>query len=161
GPGGAQVLARWPGAVSLRQLTFWFAAIGPEGMEALATSPYLGNLTELNLHGGFIGTPGALALANSTTLRRLRGLSLGYNKIGPPGIAALLHSANLAGVEDLKISFNGPNDNGPGDAGLLALATSPTIRRLRSLDLAESRVTAEGVRHLAGAAHLAMLRTLD
>jgi hypothetical protein len=155
------VLARWPGAVSLRKLTFWFAAIGPAGMEALATSPYLGNLTELNLHGGFIRTPGAIALANSTTLRNLRSLSLGYNKIGPPGIQALLHSPNLAGVENLKISFNGPNDDGPGDAGLAALATSPTVRCLRLLDLAESRVTAEGARHLAGTAHLATLRSLD
>jgi uncharacterized protein (TIGR02996 family) len=161
GPGGARVIARWPGAVSLRKLSFWFAAIGPAGAEALAASPHLANLTALHLHGGFIGTPGALALANSATLRHLRNLSVGYNKIGPEGIAALLHSPNLAGVEELKISFNGPSDDGPGDAGLAALASSPTIRRLRSLDLAESRVTAEGARHLAGAAHLATLRTLD
>jgi uncharacterized protein (TIGR02996 family) len=161
GPGGARLIAGWPGAVSLRKLSLWFAAVGPAGMAALATSPYLGNLAELQLHGGFIRTPGALALANSTTLRNLRSLSLGYNKIGPPGIAALLRSPNLAGVEELKISFNGPSDDGPGDAGLAALASSPTVRRLRSLDLAESLVTAEGARHLAGAAHLATLRTLD
>jgi uncharacterized protein (TIGR02996 family) len=190
GDQGAAALAGSPHLKQLRELRLGWNSIGPEGAGALAHSPNLANLTALYLHGNSIGAAGMEALARSPHLRRLRTLTLRNTDIGDAGLAALaaspllsqLHALDLtqtwigeAGVIALARSRNAANltsltladHRGIGDDAARALAASPWLARLSSLDLsaatygnAEKVVTAEGLRALLTSSHLAALTDL-
>jgi uncharacterized protein (TIGR02996 family) len=158
---GAAAIARWPGAVSLRELAIQFGAIGPEGMAELVASPHLAGLRELQLHGCQIGSAGVRALVESGTFAHLRVLGLGYNRIDTEGIARLCQWSGLNEVEELSLMGNSPDDRGPGDAGVAELTTSADLSRLRTLTLRSSRITRAGARMLAECPRLGELRTLE
>jgi uncharacterized protein (TIGR02996 family) len=90
-------------------------------------------------------------------LGEVRELVLCDGGLGNGGLNVLLRSPYLGGVRSLDLSFNGLCDGG---VGLLAEAGS--LSHLRALALNDNqRITADGVRRLAGSPHLGGLRALD
>ncbi|NUW37228.1 hypothetical protein HTZ77_38360 [Nonomuraea sp. SMC257] len=85
---------------------------------------------------------GALA---GIDLGGLAELSLAYFRFGDAGAEAL-----AAAVSDGRIETLDLRHCGIGDAGVTALCASPAFRGVRRLRLQRNRLTAEGVRALAG-----------
>ncbi|MEV0148926.1 MULTISPECIES: hypothetical protein [unclassified Nonomuraea] len=83
----------------------------------------------------------------------LTELSLAYLRIGDPGAEALAAATSDGRIETLDLRYCGV-----GDAGVAALCASPSFRGVRRLHLQCNRLTAEGVRALAG---LERLEELD
>jgi uncharacterized protein (TIGR02996 family) len=174
---GGRVVAGWPGAASLRRLSF-LEPLVPRDLAALAASPHLGQLRALNLFNCGIETAGVRALVESPTVMRPRDLMLSGNNIDASGMGLLASWSGLAEVERLSL---GALHGGPaftddamtvlassphltrlrflhlgqtvlGPDGLLALGNWPVLARLHSLGWWNSRIGRDGARHLAGAA---------
>jgi uncharacterized protein (TIGR02996 family) len=163
---GLRVLLASPHLVGLRVLDCSGSDLGPEGAALLARSESLAGLEELDLSGCRLEDAGAEALAASPVLRRLRVLRLGpaageTNAIGDGGVIALAAAPVLAGVHELDLSDNSfsidgaralaespqlgrlrvlrvtGNHLGFGPVGCLGVITSPSLPRLRELDLSD------------------------
>jgi uncharacterized protein (TIGR02996 family) len=76
-----------------------------------------------------------------------------------PSVPALARLPHLAGVEALE--FSDPWDNLVRADGMAALAASPHLRRLTSLNLSRNDIADAGAAALAGAPWLAGLRALN
>ena len=179
-------LAACPALARYRSLIFRGGALDDEDLVQLASSPHLAELEELELEDCDIGDGGQIALARAPQLGKLRVLDLGCRietlrlrrrrlgealgpvlaafpalteldlsetRLGTSGVArlaalplrprslglnrnniyvggayALARSPILDGVETLNVS-----SNPMGEAGALALVTSPHLRALRCL----------------------------
>jgi Ran GTPase-activating protein (RanGAP) involved in mRNA processing and transport len=92
------------------------------------------SLSSLDLSGNAIGASGAAALALSPALAGLRHLGLGRNRLGPAGME-LLSSIRLPALEILDAAANEL-----GAHGAMLLAASPTVRRVKSLDVSDNEL---------------------
>ncbi|MDR8412306.1 hypothetical protein MTP10_26665 [Nonomuraea sp. 3-1Str] len=86
----------------------------------------------------------ARALAD-LDLGGLTELDLAYFRIGDAGAEALAAATSDGRIETLDLRYCGV-----GDAGVAALCASPAFGEVRRLHLQSNRLTAEGVRALAG-----------
>jgi uncharacterized protein (TIGR02996 family) len=132
----ARALADCPYLENLRRLELRDTRIGDEGVELLAGWPCLANLTELDLRSNILTDASARALAASP-LTRLQALDLG-------GVDPYHGGDNLIGAE-----------------GVRALAQSPNLRHLHSLELDWNQLHDDAARELAAATHLSELRHLN
>jgi uncharacterized protein (TIGR02996 family) len=156
---GGRIIAGWPGAGSLRRLSF-LEPLSAADVAALAASPHLGRLRDLNLFNCRINAESLRALVDSPTLARLKTLILGGNPLGEQGVALLASWSGLAGLGCLDLGrINGPV--GLTDAGLFALTASPHLTRLRHLDLTRTRLGPAGLAALERWPVLADLHTLE
>jgi hypothetical protein len=133
GDDGCRVIAGAAQLASLRGLELPNNDVGPAGAAALAASPHIRGLIDLDLAGG----------SNST------------NRIGPEGARHLARSDNFGRLESLNLVFNFIGE------GLIALAESPRLPALRSLNLPGNGVTDEGLRVLARSPGLPALTWLN
>jgi hypothetical protein len=129
--------------------------LGAEGAERLARDRHLGGLRRLSLNANRIGPGGAWWLARARGLQSLESLSLRTNRIGDDGLAHLAHSDALPALRELSLAYNGITSR-----GLLDLATSNSLR-LEMLDLSWNRFGDAGVLALASSPHLTTLTALD
>jgi uncharacterized protein (TIGR02996 family) len=158
GTAGAECVAAWPGATHLEELILASDAPGPEGIAALAGAP-LGQLRRLFLPGCGLGAEGVQALVQPDTSWSLRELGLSGNRLGSEGLGLLGRWRGLASVESLDLSRNFLQWDEPVRLG--DFAASSFCARLRSLDLSDCRLEADGGRQLAGMAVLSGLRRLN
>jgi uncharacterized protein (TIGR02996 family) len=161
--------------------------LGVPGLRAVADSPFLTQLTDLDVSGNELSDVSLRTLLDGPPATRLERLALQENRLGDAGTATLVNSPVFArmakrdGVIDLRRVLMGPvgaralaespmlasvesldlEGNVLGDAGLEALAASPHLRQLRVLSLRENRISDDGVRHLARSPLMATLRVLD
>lgn len=122
----------------------------------LFSSPKLAPLRTLDLSGSGIGPVELGKLATAENLAGLKTLVLSENPLTPHGLGWLLQSGALASLAHLDLSKNPQL----GDAEAEAMAACPGLRRIRSLDLFGSGVTARGVRAIAESPHAAGLEKL-
>jgi hypothetical protein len=140
---GAEYLAASAGLAPLRELHISDNAIGDDGLAALARSPYLTELRKLFASRCDIGSAGATALAEAPFLPKLLALSLSSGRIRAAGAKALF-GAEMPCLEYLDL-----NHNEIGRTGVGALVRSRGLDSLRRLHLEKNRVGDTGARHLA------------
>jgi uncharacterized protein (TIGR02996 family) len=148
------------GCESLTGLTDLFLSgvpLTPEHVRCLATNPCFASLRHLRFAMSRFDDPMAEELAASPHLRNLRSIDLQNNHVGVRGITALARSAVLDTVTSLELF----NNNGIADAGIVALAGSEHVGKLRRLSLVSTGLGLEGLRAIANSRHLAQLRSLD
>jgi uncharacterized protein (TIGR02996 family) len=138
GDAGARALAESHSLTRLRALTLSGCGITHLGMRSLGAAPFAGELASLDLDDNNLGNEGAEALA-SAAWPGLRKLSLRYDAIGARGAIALASSPGLAGLVQLDLIGNSLTD-----AGVKALAQSPHLKRLRTLNVSLGRPGREG-----------------
>lgn len=146
GPTGAAILAEWEFLNELICLKLDDNCIGDEGVTALVNSKYLKKkLIGLGLSSNQIGPRGAATLAHSSILMGLHYLGLGHNKIGPQGAAGLACSTVLMGLEYPSLIGLDLVDNQIGNQGMIALAATGFLKKLKILDLGSNQIGDEGV----------------
>ena len=126
--GGAQALASSRLLKQLQDLNLSRNAISDDGLETLAQSPQ-GNLTRLHLSANLIEVEGMQALASWAQLPLLEELDLTDNPLRRAGLRAL-----LAGRAD-RLRHALAELLRAGCGGAQALAASPNLPALASLDL--------------------------
>ncbi len=129
-------LAAEPGLERLASLDLSHNRIEAPGAVAFFRSPHLGSLVHLNVCWNPLGIDGVRALAGSSSLTRLRRLNLEH--AAPDAVIAPLAGSPL-GAELTELSLR---DNGLGTAAARTLVSSPYLRGLRVLDLADNRFDA-------------------
>jgi uncharacterized protein (TIGR02996 family) len=122
----------------------------------LFASPKLAPLRTLDLSGSDLGEIELRYLADAAHLGGLRALVLCENRLTARALERLVASEPLASLAHLDLTKN-PQI---GDAEADAMAARPEFRRIRSLDMFGSAITAAGVRAIAQSPHAAGLEKL-
>src|SRR6185437_13880715 len=180
---GIRILAQTSNLPQLRHLCLGHNRIGDEGVTLLASSPQLGRLRALDLTLTGLGEEGVRALAGSPLLSRLRVLTIGMNQLPPGCLVALARVPAFAGLRVLGYEMNRPDDADVaalagsshaaglrhlsldcyqtlGDAGLMALAASPSLGQLRTLSVGSGSWGPAGATALGRSRTLTSLRLL-
>jgi uncharacterized protein (TIGR02996 family) len=166
---------------SLRSLNLESAAgVSGKGIAALAEGLRGSSLVSLDLGGCNLRQAGAQALANIGLPATLRWLALGYNGFKPPGLLPLVPA--LRRLAQLALPHSSVNDevakafadtnmenltslflwrNEIGAEGIKALAGSPWMARVGSLDLGWNPLGDDGIKALAASPYLTGMRRLD
>ncbi|MFT4976134.1 MAG: Ran GTPase-activating protein (RanGAP) involved in mRNA processing and transport, partial [Myxococcota bacterium] len=135
---GAAALARAGHISTLFQLILLDCDIGDPGAQALGAAEQLKGMFSLDLRNNRIGDVGAVALAGSPFLHGTRksvSLMLSDNQIGDVGAMAVFEAST-------DPSFSMAN-NRIGDAAVRAMAQSPALQRLNSIDLVGNPISDE------------------
>lgn len=157
GPEGVRHLARSPQLAGLRTLRLGLTRAGTAGVCELVKSPHLCRLKTLDLGLNELQDDAAVALAEWPGMATVAWLNLSSNKIGSKGVAALANSVYVAKLEALGLSMM-PEI---GEAGLLALAASPHLHRLRQLWLWGQGYSEAAIAILLGENRFAQLTALS
>jgi uncharacterized protein (TIGR02996 family) len=152
----------------LVSLRLWGQGLGDRALAILARASGLARLEELNLseNQGITGI-GVESLCASPHLTRLRRLSLqGCPRLLTTAAQALAGASFASALRELNLSSGNTisfrvRTEGIGDAGLAALAASPRLAGLRSLDVSAHGITDAGARTLLEAPHLRNLAFLN
>jgi uncharacterized protein (TIGR02996 family) len=164
GTAGAVALARSPYLTRLEVLDLWGNDVGDEGAVAIARSPHLGAVKDLSLWVNSVGPKGARALTSSPHLRFTR-LILSANRLGSEGVRVVAAAPSLGRVTHLGLGGLGVAVRGESAAALPraaeALAGSPHLARLISLNLYSNRLGDSGALALAASPYLANLADLN
>ncbi len=177
GDGGAAAFARPARFGRLKELHLGRNGISDAGAAALGACPITG-LETLGLGENPITVPGLIALLTSASLRRLAALYLPDAQVGglhDPGeflrderdtlkslmlgacplegaaLEAILGLPQLSGLETLDLCNLGGTVTPLGPAGARAIASSPYLRRLKTLQLYGHIIGDDGAAALAGA----------
>lgn len=154
----------------LRTLSLDNCGLEDPDIHVIAGSPHLAELVELNLSGGSNSTneirdDGLIELARSPHLTRLTRLAIGNSYITDRGLLALADPAHLPALHTLAVNNTRitpaafaqlvtarPFENlfvggcsQLGDDGVIALARSPHVARLRGLNLHGTNVGKAGI----------------
>lgn len=172
-------------ASGLTSLNLSNANIGYAGTKAIANSPTLLNLTSLSLRHNKIWDEEAIAIAKSPTLTKLRFLDLGNDgkwcrMIDTPGynpwsrhLTGLSMYTEVYGIGEkgAKAIANSPTltnltslnleHNTIWDGGAIAIANSPTLLNLTSLNLSHANIGNAGAMAIAKSQNLASLTSLN
>ncbi len=150
-------LADSPHVFRLRALDLGFNDIDDRGLETLARSQNLRALAKLDLKANLITDEGLASITAMTSLVDLDLAEVGFgepgdkNAIGPEG------AKRLAAVPFERLVLAG---NPIGSQGVRALAESPRLENLRTLDVRDAQIGPDGAFALAAAAHLGKLGRL-
>jgi uncharacterized protein (TIGR02996 family) len=157
----AQLLADSPALGQFRTLELP-GVINPDALRVLLHSPHLIRLTSLGLIGGnYWGEQGMRVLLDSPVLPQLVSLDLsGVSNWPPFHVTDDAVSALAASPLVARLASLDLKKNLLGPAAALALASSPHLTQLTRLNLSGNRIGDEGARALAGARHLAWLTEL-
>jgi len=151
---GARILAKAPW--KLTRFCAFRQNLGAEGVAYLALEGPE-TLRELVLFEVGVGPVAVEAIASSKRVTRLQVLRFRYDNVNDAAIATIAAAKSLSGLEHFQAS-----QCKIGPEGVRALARSPHLVNLRTLDLgANRRIGIDGARILAGAPNLAELRSLD
>jgi hypothetical protein len=137
------------GGASLERLRL---TLDDESAHAVAKNPDLGGVRRLLLIHGKLGPSGVRALVTSRLFERLTeltvdGIPLGSwesisdpDHLGEDGTVSLAEAASLADLTYLRLRCATL-----GDEGARALATSPHLTKLSTLDLDANKISPEGI----------------
>jgi Ran GTPase-activating protein (RanGAP) involved in mRNA processing and transport len=139
---GAEALAACPRLAQLRSLYLLHNYIHDAGVKALATSRYINKLEQFDLGWNYIRARGVKYLAESANFRGLKVLNLVTNRVGKLGVEALANSANLKHVAALNL---GGDESPPKEKSFAALASSPFLTRLKTLELEANEIGDAGL----------------
>jgi hypothetical protein len=156
GAEGALALAATKQRPVLKRFTADFNEIADRGCVALLRSPLLRQIEDLRLSTTDIGDEVLRVLAHRKRLGSLKTFFAPANRFTADGIAAFAGAPHLAGLSVLAI-----NNNSLGDGGGLALARSRYLTRLTHVDLAETGITDKTLLALARSPNVSGLKTLD
>src|SRR5262249_46720446 len=149
-------LARCRALGRVPSLSLNFGQMGAARAETLMASPHLAGLTALDLGNNSLGARG-LRPVLAAHLPRLTALALDDNRLGDVGAQAVAAALALRRWRTLCLA-----GNDLGVAGVRALAASPHVAGVTSLDVSRNRAIAgAGVEALAASPYLKELRTLD
>jgi uncharacterized protein (TIGR02996 family) len=128
----------------------------PGSLQPLSGSPLLAQLTELRLASNNDLEAGDLsALLESSALPALKALVLGSVKMGDAAAQVVARCAALQGLTRLEIPCGGLSAD-----GVKALAASPHLTNLETLNLFSNKGTSAAAEALAASATMANLRSL-
>jgi uncharacterized protein (TIGR02996 family) len=135
-----------------------------EGMDEFFQSPLLSTLTELDLSGLNMEGEQFAALARSPHLMNLTALYLDDCYMGDGNLRPFLETGRFGNLTTLSMKGNqgGYHEDArirPDDVALLA--DSPSLSRLRSLNLAHNEIDVLSLRRLLASPRLAHLQELD
>ena len=150
-----RALVESPHLDGLRTLNIGRNRVGDRGAERLAWSPRFRNLTELDLSDNAVGDLGMRAVAGAANLENLEVLELRRNEVTRAGLGDLCSSPVLKNLRRLGLALNyvgSPRDWAPPPAGGVSL---------RSLDLTDNVLAAEGVAVVTALPGLGDLLDLD
>jgi hypothetical protein len=128
------------------------------GIRAIFQTPHFSGLRYLSgsSSGDQYGEALVTELARSPYLRQLRCLSV-ESAVTHEGVKTLAASPVIATLTQLAL----PQNEGIGDKGAIALASSEGFGELRYLDLYNTALGAEGARAIARSPHLSRVRFLN
>jgi uncharacterized protein (TIGR02996 family) len=153
-------LAGCRGLRRLRRLHLFANKIDPAGKLVLLCSGDLAGLTELALalNPGLNPRPDLAwpTLTGTLALDNLQRLDVSSCRLSPTVAGALLRAPGLPKLTELDLSWNFSHTS----AAVAQLAVLPELERLTTLRLCGS-LTDDGARALAASPHLCMLKTLD
>jgi len=139
-------------------------AWGPRACEVIASAPSGLDLRVIFLRGAFLGDRALGALAGSSALASVRSLGIERCGFTDVGVRWLAQSPQVAGLRQLYLCNREGIETGRlneiGDAGALALADSPYLGQLETLDLWNTSVGDSGLEALADSPHLIQLSSL-
>ncbi|MBA4066652.1 MAG: hypothetical protein C0501_23695 [Isosphaera sp.] len=125
-------------------------------MPRLIASPLLARVRELDLCGNDLGNGGVNLLVRSPFLKQVQALDLGFDGLDDAGANALARADTLPGLAALAL-----NDNGRITAdGLRALADSPFLAGLTSLDVSGNDIDETGLEPVTAGKAFPRLHTL-
>jgi len=153
----------------IREVEFYHHHANIADVAALAQCPALRRLRGIRFrpaafHQAGLGDEGLRLLLTSPHLSNLRCLSLERQRLTNVGLQHLAECESLGNLERLQIGYNRPSHNHDEliDAGgLIALAKSPHLRQLRTLDLSHLDLGVEGMESLAESAVLQIVTELN
>lgn len=154
GPDGIAALMSSPHLSSLRALSVTGCKSGSSGAAAIARNPALSQLEILILSQGRIGSSGVEYLAQSPHLTQLKVLVLDENNLTAGALRAIAQSTTLSGLSYLSINSN----KNIGWEGVAALAQSPHLRSLETLNMYNVNMRTKGAKALANSAVIATLK---
>lgn len=125
-------------------------------MARLAACPLLARVRELDLTGNDLGNGGVNLLLRSPHLTQVALLDLSFNGLCDGGVRLLARADTLPRLRALYLTDN----RKVSDDGLRALAESPYLGGLHTLDVSGNAVADAGVRAVAGSRSLTRLHTL-
>ena len=137
--------------VNVRKLDLWGNPLGDDGALVLSRAARLDALTSLGLASCKLTARGVDALSRAPFFPRLTRLELRYND----GLGPLVGEALVRGESLVELSLG---SNQIGDDGLAAIAGSPTMKNLETLELYGNDITERGVEVLVKSPHLARLK---
>jgi uncharacterized protein (TIGR02996 family) len=129
GPGGAERVGNPLYADELRELHLARCGLGGEGLARLLGG-YAPAWRRLDLSGNHLTRRDAVRLAESRVMGRVASLDLADNPLDDGGVSGLVSAPAAAGLVDLGLCATDL-----GDRGLAAVAESPHLPDLRSLDV--------------------------
>jgi uncharacterized protein (TIGR02996 family) len=159
---GVAALAGWKGLSTVRVLDVAANAAGAKGIAALARSPHAAALRHLDLGYNHFGQSGLLALAEAAPLRNVTKLDICADlpeSAWPASAAALqpfferLEMSNLRHLMLNRHRFT--------VAAVRALAACPGLARLQVLHAAGCNLTDAGLKALAESPHLSELVSIE
>lgn len=174
GDAGVRALVAGRGLAGLEHLDLEGTDLTAAGVAALAAADALPNIQSLALNDE-IGHEGVYAVARSTALAGLRTLTV---QADVTGSLAGLGSARMDRLAALRLSLGNPKaalaacaafgaadnldlqGNALGNAGVVALAAMPELRKVVRLDLSFNRFGDVGARALAASPYLENLEEL-
>jgi Ran GTPase-activating protein (RanGAP) involved in mRNA processing and transport len=131
--------------------------------QALLSSPHLERRAWVDLWEEHVG-PGlfeTIARQPRLAARPSLALNLARNYVDDASLRLLVESPSAAGVTALEVGDSQASDRDVTDEGARALAASPHLTRLRSLDLSCTAVTAAGLGALLDSPHLTRVEALQ
>jgi uncharacterized protein (TIGR02996 family) len=147
----------WPSRLVSLQLVL-AGEYHPDDLKAFGRSPALANLVELNVWAGHIGEDDVVPFVESLELPRLEKLALRYFPLGGAGIRALAGCAALTNLRELRLPYGCLELD-----DVRVLAASPLLANLTTLDLSRCgwQLTSQAIEALADSPFLAGLRSLE
>ena len=158
-----QFLAEAPAGRPIR-LHLAGEAWGSRACELIAFSRAGLDLRVIFLRGAPLGDGALGALVASPALASVRSLGIERCGLTDQGVTWLAQSPHVSGLRELYLCNREGIETGPlneiGDAGALALASSPHLGQLETLDLWNTGVGDAGLEALVASAHLPRLSSL-
>ena len=130
---------------------------GPQGLQRLITSGRLSGLASLTLKDVPLTEADLSLLANAAALPSLTHLLLNSRDLTPQGVRLLGEARGLPALRHLTIGWTHYGDEG----NAAALAGSPLLARLDTLDVRWTVFDRQAVLGLSQSKHLGQLRRLD
>jgi hypothetical protein len=138
---------------------------GPRACEIVAVARSDLELRVVFVRGASIGDEGVAALASSAALASVRSLAIERCGLTDLGVRLLAQSPHVSALRELYLGNRQGIETGVlnkiSDDGGLALAGSPNLGRLETLDLAYTGVGDASLEALAASLHLSQLSSVN
>ncbi|MBA4191017.1 MAG: hypothetical protein C0467_23780 [Planctomycetaceae bacterium] len=126
---------------------------GAEVVRRLLELPMLAEVFDLNLNLNKMDGPTATTLGKSKSVAHLRGLHLHQTNLSAPAVKALIESPVIKNLLSFSVFADGP--------GLAAVAAAEGLKAIRELRIRGDKLTPKDWIKLGNSPHLTEVRSLD